>query len=148
MANRRTSLLATPTQLSAALYQFLDSLKRLVEAIDIRVEAIDERDDTAVRFIVGNVPTGNTITGGVHTLSLRNGHMQRLINDGAFTLVPPDDSGVINLLIINGPSAGTITTSSFTKVSGTAPGTTSAYRFLARVTKIQTHSLLEWIALQ
>lgn len=148
MASRRTGLLATPTQITSALYQFLDSLKRLVEAIDVRVDAIDARDDTAVRFVVGNVPDGYTITGGVLTTTLRAGQVQRFINNGAFTLVPPDESGVLNLLIINGPSAGTVTTSDFTKVSGTAPGTTAGYKFLARITKVQKQSLLEWIALQ
>jgi len=148
MSSRRTGLLATPTQIQSALYQFLDSLKRLVENIDTRVQEIDDRDDTAVRFIVGNVPDGHTITTGVHTVTFRDGNLQRLVNNGAFTLVPPTESGVVNLMIYNGPSAGAITTSAFTQVIGTTPGTTNDYKFLARITVVQGLSLLEWSHMQ
>lgn len=147
MSSRRTGVLATPTQINSSLYQFLDSLKRLVEDIEQRVDEIDERDDTAVRFIIGSVPDGLTITSGVFTVSIKAGSVQRLINNGNFTLIPPSESGVVNLMVYNGPSAGSITTDEFTQVIGPTPNTTVNGKHLARITKVHDISLLEWLTI-
>lgn len=76
------------------------------------------------------------------------GNFQHCVNDGAFTLAPPTASCTIIIQITNGASAGSITTSGFTKVSGTAPTTTNGDDFVAFITKINGFSHLSWQALQ
>jgi hypothetical protein len=58
-----------------------------------------------------------TVTSNI-TLNAANGNIQHLTANGAFTLAPQSSASTIQLDITNGASAGTITTSGYTKVVG------------------------------
>lgn len=85
---------------------------------------------------------------GTFTPDEANGNFQYYTNGGAHTLAPPTNNCTLIIQITNNGSAGTITTSGFTKVTGAAPGTTNGDDFLAYVTKINGFSHLAWQALQ
>jgi hypothetical protein len=63
---------------------------------------------------------------GVETLNEADGPLQKVLNDGAFTLDPPTNSTMINLKVTNGTTPGTITTTNFDKVVGSFNATVSA----------------------
>lgn len=73
--------------------------------------------------------------------------LQHLTNNAAFTLEPGTNSGSILLEIVNGASAGAITTSGFTKVDGSFT-TTSGHKFICSVVRSQNYSYLNIAALQ
>lgn len=73
--------------------------------------------------------------------------LQHLTNNAAFTLAPGTNSGSILLEIVNGASAGAITTSGFTKVDGSFT-TTSGHKFICSVVRSQNYSYLNIAALQ
>jgi hypothetical protein len=107
--------------------------------------------DTADVLTAGFATTvynAGTKTTGTYTPNEALGNMQRAINGGAHTLAPPTNDGTMIIQYTNDGSAGAITTSGFTKVSGDAPGTTSGHDFLAYITKINGFSHLTWVALQ
>jgi len=89
-----------------------------------------------------------TKSSGTFTPSETNGNFQYCVNGGAFTLAPPTNNCTLILQITNNGSAGAITTSGFTKVSGSPPTTTNGDDFLAFVTKINGFSHLSWQELQ
>jgi hypothetical protein len=59
-----------------------------------------------------------TVSGGTTALSAANGNIQHMTNNGAFTLAPQSAPSTIALEIVNGGTAGAITTSGYTKVVG------------------------------
>jgi hypothetical protein len=69
-----------------------------------------------------------TVSSGTVTLSATNGNIQHMTNNGAFTLAPQPNPSTIALEIVNGSSAGAITTSGYTKVIGSF-GTASGSKF-------------------
>ncbi len=89
-----------------------------------------------------------TKSSGTFTPDEANGNLQRCVNGGAFTLAPPSNNTSMMLEITNNGSAGTITTSGFTKVVGDAFTTTNGHIFQAFITKFNGHSSLNVIALQ
>lgn len=89
-----------------------------------------------------------TKSSGTFTPDEANGNFQYCVNGGGFTLAPPTNNCTLIVQITNNASAGAITTSGFTKVTGSAPGTTDTYDFLAYITKINGFSHLAWQALQ
>lgn len=89
-----------------------------------------------------------TKSSGTFTPDPANGNFQYATNGGAHTLAPPSNDCTIIVQYTNNGSAGTITTSGFTKVSGTAPGTTNGDDFLAYIVKLNGFSHLTWQALQ
>jgi len=123
-------------------------------AIGSTVQAYDAdtlKADTADVLTAGYAATpynAGTKSSGTYTPDEANGNFQYCVNGGAFTLAPPTNNCTMIVQITNNASAGTITTSGFTKVTGTAPGTTNADDFLAYVTKINGFSHLAWQALQ
>lgn len=88
---------------------------------------------------------------GTFTPDPLNGLSQRAINNGAHTLAPPStgsgDTVRMILLYTNGASAGAVTTSGFTRVTGTFT-TTNTHRFVLEITVIAGSSLLEIKPLQ
>ncbi len=90
-----------------------------------------------------------TKTSGTTTLTPFDGEYQYYTNNGAHTLAPPSVTGdyEIKLTITNDASAGAITTSGFSKVTGSFT-TTNGHDFLCRVTKLNSFTHLEIIALQ
>jgi len=98
-------------------------------------------------FSVTPYPLG-TISSGTTTLSAANGNQQYATANGAFALVPQTSPSQIVLEFLNGASAGSITTSGYTKVTGDAYATTNAAKFLFISTKTQNYSHLNIVALQ
>lgn len=89
-----------------------------------------------------------TKSSGTFTPDPANGNFQYCTNGGAFTLAPPSSSCTMIIQVTNNGSAGTITTSGFTKVTGTAPTTTNGDDFIAYITRANGFSHLAWQALQ
>lgn len=89
-----------------------------------------------------------TKSSGTFTPDPANGNLQYATNGGAHTLAQPSSDCTMIVQYTNNASAGTITTSGFTKVSGTAPGTVNGDDFLAFIVKINGFSHLTWQALQ
>ena len=100
-----------------------------------------------VGMAVTPYPLG-TISSGTTTLSYANGNQQYVTANGAFTLAPQTTASQIVVEFLNGASAGSITTSGYTKVTGDAYATTNAAKFLFVSTKTQNYSHLNIIALQ
>lgn len=108
------------------------------------------RSDVAATLTKGYAQTphaNGTISSGTLTPNEANGGFQTATNGGAHTLAPPVNSCCIVLQYTNNASAGTITTSGFTRVSG-SPTTVNGDDFLAIIYKVGTFSHLTWIALQ
>lgn len=122
--------------------------------IGVNVQAYDAdtlKSDVTKTLTVGYSATpynAGTKSSGTFTPDEANGNFQYCVNGGAFTLAPPTNNCTLILQVTNNASAGTITTSGFTKVTGTAPGTTNGDDFLAYITKINGFSHLSWQALQ
>lgn len=89
-----------------------------------------------------------TKSSGTFTPDESNGNFQYCVNGGAHTLAPPTNNCTLIIQITNNASAGAITTSGFTKVTGTAPTTTNGDDFFAFVTKCNGFSHLAWQELQ
>lgn len=104
------------------------------------------RADTTDNLTVGYTTTSNnlgTITSGTTVLAFASGNLQRLVNNGAFTLSPPaSGEGSIMLEIENDSSAGAITTSGFDSVTGDALDTTNNNVFLCSVVVVSGRSWL------
>lgn len=109
------------------------------------------KPDTTSTLTAGFVTTSyslGTVTTGTVTPSVANGFFQHLTANGAFTLAPPAGACCIDIEVLNGASAGTITTSGFTKVNGDTYATTNALKFIFHVEKTQNYSRLSIEALQ
>ena len=92
--------------------------------------------------------SGGTQSSGTYTPATTNGNFQHITNGGAFTLAPPSTVCTIIVEILNNGSAGAITTSGFTKVTGDALTTVNGSKFHAYITKTQNYSSLNIVALQ
>lgn len=87
-----------------------------------------------------------TITGGSVKLSALNGRQQYLVNDGAHTLIAPEQNCNIDILYTNGANSGTVTLSGFTHSVGSFTHTLGQ-NFLCKVTKINSVSFIEILAM-
>lgn len=122
--------------------------------IGTNVQAYDAdtlKSDTTKTLTAGYTATdydAGTKSTGTFTPDPALGNFQKVVNNGAHTLAPPSSSCTMIIQVTNGASAGTITTSGFTKVTGTAPGTTNGDDFLAFITRVNGLSHLAWQALQ
>lgn len=88
-----------------------------------------------------------TITTGTTTLDMGARPLQHLTANGAFTLAPGTNKGACVLDVLNGASAGAITTSGWTKVVGSFD-TTSAHKFRCHCSVGNNGSLLVIQSLQ
>ena len=117
--------------------------------IDTYIGAV--KPDVTNTISVGYAATvydAGTKSSGTYTPDEANGGMQKAVNGGAHTLAPPTNSGTINIQYTNNASAGTITTSGFTKVTGDTISTTDGDDFFFWITKSGTFSHLHVQALQ
>ncbi|SMO73935.1 hypothetical protein SAMN06265173_11241 [Thalassovita litoralis] len=89
-----------------------------------------------------------TRSSGTLTPDPLNGNIQTAVNGGAHTLAPPATSCTMVIQYTNNASAGTITVSGFTQVTGDDLTTTNGHDFLFFITKIGSFSLLDVRALQ
>lgn len=88
-----------------------------------------------------------TVSSGTYTPDPLTGNFKYITANGAFTLAPPAAECSIVLEVLNGASAGAITTSGFTKVDG-AFTTTNGHKFLCAIVKTKNYSYLSITALQ
>jgi len=88
-----------------------------------------------------------TITSGTVTLDPGDRPLQHYTNNGAHTLAPGSSGGSILLEIVNGASAGAISTPGFTKVNGSFT-TTNAHKFHCSVVVGNAYSSLTIVSLQ
>ncbi len=89
-----------------------------------------------------------TVTTGTTTLDYGDRPNQRYINGGAHTLAPDTDEGSCILQITNNGSAGAITTSGWTQVTGDAFTETDGHDFMCFCTTTNSFSVLNVVALQ
>lgn len=89
-----------------------------------------------------------TKSSGTFTPDPLNGNFQHATNGGAHTLAPPSATCSITIEYTNNASAGAVTTSGFTFVSGDALTTTNGEKFLLFITKTQSFSHLQIQRLQ
>ena len=113
------------------------------------------RPDATANLTAGYTATAynaGTKTTGTFTPDPANGNLQRAVNGGAHTLAPASVGGgnAVSMVIqyTNDGSAGTITTSGFTKVTGDSLTTTNGHDFLFNITVINGFSHLNVVALQ
>jgi hypothetical protein len=112
-------------------------------------------DETASLTVGYSAPSKNIgdsitsiISGGTVTPNVSNGQFQHYINGGAHTLAPPANDTVITVQITNNGSAGAITTSGFTRVTGDVFTTTNGHDFICDLRKINGFSQLNITAMQ
>jgi hypothetical protein len=89
-----------------------------------------------------------TKSSGTFTPDPGNGPNQKATNNGAHTLAPGTNYGSYYLDYTNGSSAGAITTSGFTKVTGDSFDTTNAHKFKCHITVSEIGSTLNVLAMQ
>ena len=89
-----------------------------------------------------------TNSSGTETLSAVNGNMQSGINGGAHTLAPQSELSSIVVQYTNNASAGTLTTSGYTIVTGDSLTTTNGDDFMMYSTVVGSFKHLNVVALQ
>lgn len=89
-----------------------------------------------------------TVTAGTFTPDPSDSNFQYAINGGAHTLAPPSTSCTLVVQYTNNGSAGTITTSGFTFVTGDALTTTDGDDFILFICVVNSLSVLNVVALQ
>lgn len=88
-----------------------------------------------------------TKSSGTFTPDPYNGNFQYAVNGGAHTLAPPTSSCTMIIQYTNNASAGAITTSGFTKVTGTFT-TTNGDDFMCYIARCNSFTTLDIKALQ
>ena len=109
------------------------------EAADADILKADTADQLTAAFTMANDDDGTQSGAGTYTPSVAAGsNCKEITNGGAFTLAPPspasDEWIHINVYIVNNGSAGAITTSGFTNVTGDSFTTTDTHKFICRIT--------------
>jgi hypothetical protein len=89
-----------------------------------------------------------TKSSGTFTPDEANGNFQYAVNGGAHTLAPPTNNCSIVVQYTNNASAGAVTTSGFTKKTGSTITTTNGDDFMFYITKLNGFSHLHVQALQ
>ncbi len=106
--------------------------------------------DTLTAGYLSDSYSGGTVSSGTYTPApaTNQENFQHYTNGGAHTLAPPASVCAVVIEILNNGSAGAITTSGFTKVTGDSFTTTNGHKFLAHITKSNSYSHLHVTALQ
>jgi hypothetical protein len=89
-----------------------------------------------------------TNTSGTETLDYTNGNFQKGVNGGAHTLAPQATTSTIIVQYTNDGSAGSLTTSGYTIVTGDTMTTTSGHDFMMYSTRLNGFKHLHVVALQ
>lgn len=99
--------------------------------------------------VTAAVVDNGTKASGTFTPAFATGNLQKYVNGGAHTLAPPSiNAGTMVIQITNNASAGSITTSGFTQVTGDSFTTTNGHDFMAYVVVVGSFSHLHITALQ
>lgn len=118
-----------------------------VEAADPDILKADTTDTLGVGYSTTPYNAGTKST-GTFTPDEANGGFQYAVNGGAHTVAPPTNNCNLVIQYTNNASAGTITTSGFTIVTGDALTTTDGDDFFMYITKNNGFSHLNVVALQ
>lgn len=119
-----------------------------VQAYDADTLKADVTDDLDVGFTSASKDQG-TKSSGTFTPAFASGNVQHYTNGGAHTLAPPSSgNGSIVIDMTNNGSAGAVTTSGFTKVTGDSLTTTNGHKFRLFVTVGNAGSHLHKQAMQ
>lgn len=164
---RRVSIPEVPHELGYALSRFLAAVKERLDAPDTAAAAdhvhadladadhthdgmatLDTEDQALTGGVVVTSKDLGTISSGTVTPDPGDRPQQHYTNDGAHTLAPASNHGSLLLDITNGASAGAITTSGFTRVTGDAFTTTSGEKFRCHLSIGEAGSLLTVQAMQ
>ena len=89
-----------------------------------------------------------TNASGTETLDYTNGNFQKGVNGGAHTLAPQATTSTIIVQYTNNASAGSLTTSGYTKVTGDTLTTTDGHDFMMYSTRVNSFMHLHVVALQ
>lgn len=122
--------------------------------IGVTVQGYDAdtlKADTADVLTAGFAATpysAGTKSSGTYTPDEADGNFQYAVNGGAHTLAPPTNNCTLVIQYTNNASAGAITTSGFTVVTGDALTTTDGDDFFFYITKCNGFSQLNVVALQ
>jgi hypothetical protein len=113
-----------------------------VQAFDADILKADVADQLTAGFTAALDDDG-TQSSGTYTPTVSAGsNYKKISNNGAFTLAPvalsTNEALTMTLLIVNAASAGAITTSGFTAVTGDSFTTTNGHEFLCRIEIIDT----------
>lgn len=125
----------------------------LTSAIGVTVQAFDA--DTLKSDVTATLTKGYNVTeydagtksSGTYTPAPSDGNFQKAVNGGAHTLAPPSSTCFIIIQYTNNGSAGTITTSGFTKVTGSFT-TTNGDDFMCYISRNNSFSHLSIMRLQ
>ena len=142
------------TGVATALGNALDGASGLM-SYDADTLKADTADQLTAGFTSANDDDGTKST-GTYTPVVAEGNCKEITNGGAFTLSPPspatDEWIHIDLYIVNNGTAGAITTSGFTQVTGDSFTTTDTHKFFCRITVADIgateYSHLDVVALQ
>lgn len=118
-----------------------------VQAFDADILKADTSDDLQAGYTATSASQG-TKSSGTFTPSFASRNIQHCTNGGAFTLGVPTGHGSLVLDITNNSSAGTITTSGFTLVTGDDFTTTNGHKFRCYITCGNAGSHLHVVAFQ
>ena len=143
MTIRRIGIPATPAGFTDEQAQLFQAIKQNVERLDRELVAARAVADHALMHsphAVHDLGVGS----GVVTINTDNGFLQKIVNNGAFTLQPGTENCFVRLAVIEGPSDGTITTSGFNTVSGSYSGHGTGSIYFATIVVIEGTSHLEW----
>lgn len=105
-----------------------------VQAYDADTLKADTSDNLTAGFTSTSKDQG-TKSSGTFTPAFATGNIQHCTNGGAFTLGVPTGNGTMILDISNNASAGTITTSSWSLVTGDAFTTTNGHTFRCHISR-------------
>lgn len=125
-----TARAVTPSNLTAAKVLRADLTDTLEVGYDVTPEA------------------AGTKSSGTFTPTYADGNVHTATNGGAHTLAPPTGTGTMIIHYTNNASAGAITTSGFTKVTGSSFTTTDTHKFMCFITTGNSVSLLNVVAMQ
>lgn len=121
---------------STAEINYVDGVTSNIQTqLDNRVTA--NADDALTGGYTTTSVDDGTKSSGTYTPSPSGGNMRRIVNGGAFTLAAPTASGDYTMVIqmTNSATAGAVTVSGFSKVTGDAISTTSGHDFFVFITK-------------
>jgi hypothetical protein len=129
---------------------------QLQKAIGVTVQGYDANTvkSNATKTLTAGYPTtavsDGTLSSGTYTPSPLTGSFREVTNNGAHTLAPPTTTGSLTMIVeyTNGASAGAITTSGWTKVTGDTFTTTSGNKFKCYISKGGTGTHLHIQAMQ
>jgi len=145
----RTTILASSNSGSAVSWAAGSKTLELVSPAILFTNTV--RSDTTGLLAVGYTVTpysAGTKSSGTFTPNPALGNQQYITANGAFTFAPQASACQMLTEVTNGASAGTITTSGFTKVTGDTYVTTNTYKFHFYHTVTQNYSHLNIVALQ